>query len=375
MTALMKISWTRRGLTHESFWRSVTGAQYPRRAVAVDDQTRAQDAYRWASEGVGLVWEGDYHNARQLLSAMTRRLDRIPIPTAHAAKEAFLIQRRMQAHRARVLGMLLLPFEAEHRLALRRAPDVQAACAVVYGKAPQPYVAPLKEILGLIGAYEWRRKGVDIPAIGGRIFPHYGVFSPIRGEYIDLVAQAPLPSTSRAFDIGTGTGVLAAVLAKRGVQKVIATDQSPQALCCATENMAQLGLSQRVDVLAADLFPPGQAPLIVCNPPWVPAPAYSALDQAVYDPDSRMLKGFLKGLAKHLTPGGEGWLILSDLAEHLELRSRSVLLEWIAEAGLVVHARHDTRPKHKRVTDTQDALHAARAAEVTSLWRLKKAPG
>jgi methylase of polypeptide subunit release factors len=31
------------------------------------------------------------------------------------------------------------------------------------------------------------------------------------------VANTPLPTQSRAFDIGTGTGVLAAVLAKRGV--------------------------------------------------------------------------------------------------------------------------------------------------------------
>jgi hypothetical protein len=36
----------------------------------------------------------------------------------------------------------------------------------------------------------------------------------------------------------------------------------------------------------------------------------------VYDEGSRMLLGFLNGLAAHLAPGGEGWLILSDLAEH-----------------------------------------------------------
>ena len=83
-----------------------------------------------------------------------------------------------------------------------------------------------------------------------------------------------------------------------------------------------------------------------------------------------MLKGFLAGLGEHLTPGGEGWLILSDLAEHLSLRSRGELLGWIAAAGLRVLARHDTRPRHGKAQDPGDALHAARAAEVTSLWRL-----
>ena len=118
------------------------------------------------------------------------------------------------------------------------------------------------------------------------------------------------------------------------------------------------------------MFPEGRAPLIVCNPPWVPARPSSPVEHAVYDPESRMLRGFLQGLAAHLAPGGEGWLILSDLAEHLGLRSRSELLDWIAAAGLQVLSRVDVKPQHPKAADASDALHAARAAEVTSLWRL-----
>jgi methylase of polypeptide subunit release factors len=74
-----------------------------------------------------------------------------------------------------------------------------------------------------------------------------------------------------------GTGVLSAVLAHRGVQRVVATDQDPRALACARDNLQRLGLQERVEVVQADLFPTlalyGQAPLIVCNPPWVPARA------------------------------------------------------------------------------------------------------
>ena len=83
-----------------------------------------------------------------------------------------------------------------------------------------------------------------------------------------------------------------------------------------------------------------------------------------------MLKGFLGKLKEHLLPGGEGWLILSDLAEHLGLRSRDQLLEWIAQAGLKVAGRLDTKPQHHKVFDKTDALHAARSKETTSLWRL-----
>jgi methylase of polypeptide subunit release factors len=160
------------------------------------------------------------------------------------------------------------------------------------------------------------------------------------------------------------------VLARRGVEHVVATDRDPRALACARENIARLGLSGRVEVVEADLFPPGRAPLVVCNPPWLPARAHTPLEHAIYDPDSRMLKGFLNGLAAHLDPDGEGWLILSDLAEHLGLRTREWLLAAIDSAGLRVVARLDTRPTHPRAADAADPLHAARAAEVTSLWRL-----
>ncbi len=367
------ITWTEAGETRLARWRSEAGTPPPKRVHIADDRMTADTAYRLACEGNALLWRGDFQNARQLLQALARRTDRKPKkPRAPAASptEAFHLHRQAQSQRARTLGMLLLPFEPGHAIPLRRAPDVRQACEEAYGAADEPYVASLRELLGLIGAHEWRKKGVEIPALGARIHPHYGVFSPVRGEYVDLVAQAPLPSTALAFDIGAGTGVLSAVLARRGVARIVATDQDPRALACARENIERLGLGTQVELLQADLFPPGRAPLVVCNPPWVPARPSSPIEHAVYDPDSRMLRGFLDGLAAHLAPGGEGWLILSDLAEHLGLRSREELLAMIDQAGLKVVGRIDIRPRHPKAADDSDALHAARAAESTSLWRL-----
>jgi SAM-dependent methyltransferase len=293
-----------------------------------------------------------------------------PASTTALKVEAFNRHRLAQSQRARTLGMLLLPFDADYSLPLRRAPDVRQACSEAYGPGGEPFVASLREFLGLIGAHEWRKKGVDVPALGDRVHPHYGVFAPVRGEYVGLVADAPLPAQTLAFDIGTGTGVLAALLARRGVQRIVATDQDPRALACARENLFRLGLNEQVEVVQADLFPAGRAPLVVCNPPWVPARPSSPIEFAVFDPESRMLRGFLGGLAAHLTPAGEGWLVLSDLAEHLGLRSRDELLAAIDQAGLKVVGRLDIQPMHPRVADDSDPLHVARAAEVTSLWRL-----
>ncbi len=216
--------------------------------------------------------------------------------------EAFNLVRQARSQRARTLGMLLVRLDANYGIPLRRAPDLRQACTEAYGPGEEPSVASLRELLGLIGAHEWRVKGIDVPAIGGRIHPHYGVFAPIRSEYVELVAKAPLPaalaSSGVAFDIGTGTGVLAAVLARRGVQRVVATDQDPRALACARENLERLGLAKAVEVVHADLFPDGRAALVVCNPPWVPARPSSPLEHGIYDSESRMLRGFLSGPAR-----------------------------------------------------------------------------
>ena len=377
------IHWDEAGESRSARWRSEAGVLPPKRVQIADDTLTADAAYRLACEGTALLWRGDFQNARQLLQAMARRLERKPRQSRKPGKpaitpaEAFNLHRMAQAQRARTLGMLLIPFAADHQIALRRAPDVQQACNEAYGPADESslaYVATLRELLGLIGAHEWRKNGVEIPALGGRIHPHYGVFSPVRGEYVALVANAALPkalaANNLAFDVGTGTGVLAAVLAKRGIARVLATDQDQRALTCARENIARLGFEGQVEVMQADLFPPGRAPLIVCNPPWVPARPSSPLEYAVYDPDNRMLRGFLAGLAAHLEPAGEGWLILSDLAEHLGLRTREELLGLVDAAGLQVLGRSDVRPTHPRAADASDPLHAARAAELTSLWRL-----
>ena len=383
---MTRIEWEEGGEQRSALWRSESGWPAPKKVVIADDTMAADTAYRLALDGTALLWRGDFQNARQLVQALARRIDHKSSRSGSRSKRAkagkapatpteqFHRHRLAQLQRARTLAMLLIPFDAGYGIPLRRAPDVKEACLEAWGASSEPCVASLRELLGLIGAHEWRRKGVPIPALDDRIHPWYGVFSPVRGEYVELVAQAPLPPHAKlAFDIGAGTGVLSSVLARRGLQRIVATDMDERALGCARENIARLGYADQVEIVKADLFPEGQADVVVCNPPWLPGKPSSAIEYAIYDPDSRMLRGFLGGLKAHLAPGGEGWLILSDLAEHLGLRSREQLLGWIAAAGLAVAGRHDVRPTHGKAFDADDPLHAARSREVTSLWRLRVA--
>jgi methylase of polypeptide subunit release factors len=353
-----------------------------------------------ARRGRGLLYRGGYHGARQLLAGMARRL--APSPTqscsrpsqSHPAKSrqgasppiggiaglasAFLAQREQARLEHELLALLCVPLSAGWRVDLRKAPDVTAALEEALGPwpglAPEgPAALPLRDLLGMVGAHEWRRRGVEVPALGARVHPHHGVYAPIRGEYVDLVARAidawPVAG-KRALDVGTGTGVLALLLARRGAT-VLATDLEPRAVRCARENAARLGLAGAVEVREADLFPGGApADLVVSNPPWLPAAAHSPLDRAVYDPGGAFLERLVAGLPAALAPGGEAWVVMSDLAERLGLRPAGHLEALAARAGLSAAAALEARPVHPRARDEQDPLHEARAAEIVRLVRL-----
>ena len=375
------IHWLDDGQAFEALWRSYSGTPPATRVVVADGKMTADEAYGLACQGTALLWRGDFQEARQMLRALGNRADRSQRKSGTSAAtliarpaEAFHLYRQARSQRARTLNALLIPLNDDYTIPLRRAPDIRQACAEAYGPAKTASVTSLRALLGVIGAHEWRTKGIELPEAGGRIHPHFGVFAPIRREYVDLVSTTVLPAvcalTSVAFDIGTGSGVLAAILARRGIERVVATDLDPRALACARENVQQLELSEHIDVVQADLFPEGRAALVVCNPPWIPARPSSPMESGIFDPESRMLHGFLTALPQHLEPGGEGWLILSDLAEHLGLRTRAQLLEAFEAARLRVVGRNEVPPRHPRAADKTDLLHIARAAEITSLWRL-----
>ncbi|MDP3608498.1 MAG: class I SAM-dependent methyltransferase [Methylophilus sp.] len=376
MTQFQTATWQEKNKTQQASWHSEANLAVPKQIVIANDETKADEAYKLACEGTALLYRGDFQNAKQLLQAITRRVDRKPIKAASSLTEAFHQHRARQIQRANITNKILI--ELQHaKCDLKRAPDVKEAVlgALVIDekrdKLPNAVLLSLRELLGMIGAHEWRKKGVYVEALQAHVHAHYGVYSPVRGEYLDLINQAPLNNPTVAFDIGTGTGVIAAILVNRGVKQVIATDNSERAIRCASENIQQLSLTQYIQVQQVDMFPEGKADLIVCNPPWLPAKANAPIEHAIYDPNSAMLKGYLHGIQTHLNADGEAWLVMSDLAEHLGLRAPDALTQWVAEAGLTVVEQLSVAPKHAKASDQSDPLYPARSKEVTSLYRLK----
>jgi SAM-dependent methyltransferase len=365
-----RITWRAEGAERTGAWLSPTSVA-PRRLGTADDRTRADPAVARARAGEGLVYSGDFRNARQLLAAMGRRL-RGRAPAGHDPAALYRAERKRRAAEHDVLSRLLVPIEADLRVGLANGPDASAALREALGDDAGPGLLPLRDLLGMIGAHEWRRNGLRVPALDATIHPHYGVYAPVRGEYVDLVAAAAAAwpvDGKRALDAGTGTGVLALVLARAGA-RVVATDVEPRAVACARENAARLGLADRVEVVEADLFAGGPFDLVVSNPPWIPDVARTPLERAVYDPGGGFLERLLLGIPGRLAAGGEAWLVLSDLAERLGLRAPGRVEALAARAGLRVADVREARPVHPRAHDREDPLHEVRAAEVTRLFRL-----
>ncbi|MGY1605942.1 MULTISPECIES: class I SAM-dependent methyltransferase [unclassified Geodermatophilus] len=117
------------------------------------------------------------------------------------------------------------------------------------------------------------------------------------------------PDARTAVDLGCGTGVLAAVLARSRPELVVtATDQSAAAVASARATLERAGLGRvRVtrDDAAGDL-PDGSADLVVCNPPF-------HLGTAVVTAAADRL---FAAAARVLRPGGELWAVWNNRLPH-----------------------------------------------------------
>ena len=362
----------------------------PRSVVIVDDRTTADDAYGLACQGTGLLWRGDFQNARQMLNALASRADR----PARKPKRGNVDRPRRAARNACDGGGVPPPSagaraacaHARHaagpaRCRLRHPPATRARSARGVSsrrtvRRTVPSVVSLRELLGVIGAHEWRTQG---HRRSRRRRPHPSALRRVRADPQRVrrprregaAARGARARRASHSTSAPGTGVLAAVLARRGVARVIATDlRSARARLRARRTSSASASATRSTSSRPISFPrdaPRSSSAIRRGCPRGRARRWSTASTIR---KAGCCAGFLAGLAAHLAPGGEGWLILSDLAEHLGLRTREELLAAIDAAGLRVVARADVRPVHPKAFDATDPLHAARAAEVTSLWRL-----
>ena len=130
------------------------------------------------------------------------------------------------------------------------------------------------------------------------------------------------PERRLVLDVGTGSGCIAIALASQ-IQdcSVIATDISLPALQAAKQNANQIGVSQRVKFLRADLFPPSEAQfdLICANLPYIPTTILHSLPVYRKEPaialdggwdGLELIRRLLASAPQWISPGG---LILLEI--------------------------------------------------------------
>lgn len=151
--------------------------------------------------------------------------------------------------------------------------------------------------------------------LGLWVCAHGAVFA---GAKLDLgtrllisTLDGALADAATAIDLGSGTGILAATLARaRPGISVIATDQSAAAVASSRATMHANDLTDRVSVVRDDGLksqPDASADLIVLNPPFhVGATVHTGLADRMFRDAARVLR-----------PGGELWTVYNS---HLAYR-------------------------------------------------------
>jgi methylase of polypeptide subunit release factors len=351
-------------------WHSESDTPAPKAISVVTDSLTADEALTRVRKGEFLLYQGDFLNARQLLSAMGRRIKTPGDPKTPL--DAFRLERKTRAFEHEWLGRVLVELNEKYTLKLSRAPDVKEACEQVWGACDaKRTLVSLKTLIGMMGAAQWRKTGLSIPGFKQKLIPHYGVYIPTRTDYIDLVHKIRDVKDLHCFDIGTGSGVIGLLLLHKGAKSVIGTDLEPRAIACAKENAKHFGVSDKFTIDERPLFPNSSADLIVCNPPWIPEIPKNRVDVAVFDENSKMLLEFLAKVGGHLNPGGRAALIISNLPELLGLWPVGFLASQFEKNNLACTAQYDVAAKHSKAKDVNDRLHQVRSKEVISLFVLQ----
>ncbi|MGV8143438.1 MAG: HemK2/MTQ2 family protein methyltransferase [Methanothermobacter sp.] len=151
---------------------------------------------------------------------------------------------------------------------------------------------------------------------------HPQVYQPAEDTYL-LADNLQVNRMSKILEIGTGTGIIAIIAAKRA-SKVIATDINPHAIDCAVKNIIS-NKTYNVELRKGNLFEPVEGEkfdLILFNTPYLPSSTDEKSDDELDAAWNGGLDGrevidrFLEEVTDYLNPDGKVQMVQSSLSDN-----------------------------------------------------------
>jgi SAM-dependent methyltransferase len=299
-----------------------------------------------------------------------KELKRI-LETIHSDK-SFSGQRGFRSKFREASNKIVLRIK-NHKIAVKKSPGI-GWLTILYPELEE-FLLPFPQVQGLNSAWQWYEKGIAIPVLDNKIFPFFGTYFPTRFEHLRIFEHwlKQLKGDKKsAFDIGTGCGVLAFLMAKYGFEKVYGTDLNPNAIYGVHEYINRNRLNSRIELIQGDLFAdcPEKTELMVFNPPWIPAAHDTeGLDCAIYY-DSELFPRFFAEAVNRLEPGGRVVLLFSNLARITNFTSAHPIEDELAAGGRFRKEVFVQKKVAAASTKTRRNQNW-RAAEMVELWVLK----
>jgi SAM-dependent methyltransferase len=315
-------------------------------------------------QGETLHVDGDFRRGQDVIAALVTSLDAPPVGAKQAVKQAYREAYRETAWR------LLAPV-AGGRVRLSGAPEI-GFLAELYPEL-ESFWLPFPEVSDLANAWKRYRTGVPMPVLGHSLHPFYGTYLPRRTLHLELFAtwlSGWAGPRDHAVDVGTGSGVLALMLARAGFAHVRATDTNPNACESVRREIARRPEPPRITVQETDLLGDDATPvdLIVFNPPWTPGPVDNLLDQALHYNDD-VFERFFTQADTCLTPEGRIVFVFSNMIRLGKSGVRHPL-----DAELTRGRFHLVDTLTRRVKPTPSGEKPARGVqEQVEVWELARA--
>ncbi len=279
----------------------------------VDRRAHFDKTARRLIAGETLVVRDHFRTAKGIIESLVKAL-RPPLDTAdHATKAAYRDAYRSHAWR------LLAPIE-DGEVALPGAPKI-GFLSELYPDLGRFWL-PVPEIRDLSHAWYRYEHGVPMPVLGRPLHPFYGAYLPTRTTHLELFAtwlSGWSGARGTAIDVGTGSGVIALMLARKGFEQVHAIDINPNAVESVRREVARSAEPPPITVQCADLLSQHGAPadLIVFNPPWTLGRVDNNLDRALnYDDD--LFERFFEQAQARLKPEGRVAIVFSNVIRLLQ---------------------------------------------------------